>query len=649
MATAAPAKHALRFGPFELNLATAELRKNEIKVKLRPQSAKVLMLLARQPGEAVTREQLRDEVWGSGFFVDFEHALNVCIRQIRAALNDDADKPRYIETIPRLGYRFIARVEEIAPDSHPISESATAMNAASAEANREMLPPQIAGSRLRPRWLVRGLVLALVAAVVLTIAIRLRLLRKTQPSRIESLAVLPLANFSGDAQEEYFVDGMTDALITDLAKISSLRVISRTSVMRYKREMPPLRQVGKDLNVDVVVEGSVVRSGERVRITAQLIDVSTDRHLWAENYESDIHDVLRLQDDVARAIANQVQAKLTTQERVRLTSTHSLDPQAYDLYLKGRYNSNNRGTSSQDNLERLTRAIELFQRALSIDPNYAPAWAGIAKSYGVLGAAELMPMREAFPKAKSAALKALELDPNLGEAHSILAGVLNDLEWNWPAAEKEDRRAIELDSNDATAHQWYAMHLSFAGRADESIAEIERAHELDPTAIPISATVSRIFLWARQYDRAAVEAQKTLELEANEPTSYLVLAQVDLIRGNYQSAINELRTVARLSNETPRSLAWLAWGYALAGQKTKAVTILDEVKQLCRQKYCAPTSFAMVYGALGQKDEAFAWLDKALKEGDGLQLAMIKVSPYFDSLRSDPRFADVLRRRGLPQ
>ena len=503
---------------------------------------------------------------------------------------------------------------------------------------------------LRRRWL--PVAVALAALLVMLGWFNVRGLRESllggaQPPHIRSLAVLPLVNLSGDAQQEYFADGMTDALITDLAKISALRVISRTSVMRYKRATPPLQQIGKELGVDAVVEGSVLRSGDHVRITAQLVEASTDRHLWAESYQRDVHDVLQLQDDLAGAIAKQVQAKLTPQERVRLT--HSVNAEAYELYLKGRYNWNNRGTRSTDNSERLRRTIDLLQRAVAIDPNYAPAWADLAKAYGVLGAAELMPVSEVFPKAKSAALKALELEPDLGEAHSLLAGVLNDFEWNWPAAEKEDRRAIELNPSDATAHQWYAMHLSWAGRSAEAIAEIERARELDPTSVPICATVSRIFLWAGQYDRAMVEAQKTLELEPTEATSYLVLAQVDLKNGNYQKAISELQTVARLNNENPRSIAWTAWGYALAGQRRKAVAILEKVKQVCRREYCPPTSIAMVYGALGQKDQAFAWLDKALIQGDGIQLSMIKVSPYFDSLRPDPRFAEVLRRRGLPQ
>ena len=632
----------LRFGPFQLDLQACELRKGDLPIHLAPQPYKVLALLASCPHKVFTRQDIQREIWGDETFVDFEQGLNVAIRQIRAALCDDAEMPRYIETLPRRGYRFIAQV---------IGHPATAKGATAAGAGEYATASGLSARLLLPgrraMSVVVGFVLVLAALVFVWRIERGRAGAGDIRPTIHSIAVLPLANLSHDPEQEYFADGMTDELITNLAKISALRVISRTSVMRYKRATPPLQQIGKELGVDAVVEGSVLRSGDHVRITAQLVEASTDRHLWAESYQRDVHDVLQLQDDLAGAIAKQVQAKLTPQERVRLT--HSVNAEAYELYLKGRYNWNNRGTRSTDNSERLTRAIDLLQRAVAIDPNYAPAWADLAKAYGVLGGAELMPMSEVFPKAKSAALKALELEPDLGEAHSVLAGILNDFEWNWPAAEKEDRRAIEVNPSDATAHQWYAMHLSWAGRSAEAIAEIERARELDPTSVPICATVSRIFLWAGQYDRAMVEAQKTLELEPTEATSYLVLAQVDLKNGDYQKAISELQTVARLNNENPRSIAWTAWGYALAGQRRKAVAILEKVKQVCRREYCPPTSIAMVYGALGQKDQAFAWLDKALIHGDGIQLSMIKVSPYFDSLRPDPRFAEVLRRRGLPQ
>lgn len=637
MATTAFAKRVLRFGPFELNLATGELRKCEILIKLRPQAARVLVLLASRSGEAVTREQLRDLVWGSGYFVDFEHALNVCIRQVRAALNDDAEKPRYIETIPRVGYRFIARV--IVPNSSSISPAAAAMDVAFAEPQPEILPSRIAQSR---QWVVGAVVLALIVVLVLGLAIRERLLRNSQQLHIESLAVLPLTNLSGDPEQEYFADGMTDELITDLAKIRALRVVSHTSVMRYKHTTASLLQLGKELNVGAVVEGSVMRSGDRVRISAQLIETSTDRHLWAESYERELRNVLELQDDIARAIANQVQAKLTPQEEARIVAaTKKVDPEAYELYLKGRYEWAKRGK------EGLTKGLEFFKQAVARDPNYAPAYAGIAESYSMLGNNQFMPGDQVFPSAKSAALKALELDPNLSDAHTALAEILNDYEWNWIAAEREYKRAIELNSNDATAHHWYAMSLVWVGRSTEAINEIERARELDPVAVHVNANVGLVLLWAREYDRALVAAQRTLELEPAEPTSQVVLGMYYLHRGDLEKGIDEFRTnVASSPYESPR-LAGLVYAYAMAGRKEKALSVLHNLKVLCVHTYCSPTSMAIAYGALGQNDEAFAWLDKALLKPGATNLNSIKVNPSFDPLRSDPRFRDVLRRRGL--
>lgn len=645
MPAPALSSRTLRFGPFELNVATGQLRKSGIELRLRPQAVKVLALLATRPGEVIRREQLREELWGRDVFVDFDHGLNLCVREIRAALDDDANKPRYIETLPRIGYRFLAHVEEVAPqaDPAPSAEPKNSISGQGPDANRTAEPPKKLPSR---RWAL-AVAISLVA-VALIAAFAFRGLRErlwgTSSARIESLAVLPLENLSGDPEQQYFADGMTDELITELAKIHSLRVISRNSIMQYKGKSKPLPQIARELNVDAIVEGTVMRSGGRVRITAQLIAAPQDRHLWAERYEGDLHDVLQLQDDVARDIASQVQAGLTSAERARLSQTRAVNPYAYEMLLKGRYEWAKRGR------EGLTKALDYFQQSARLDPNFAPAYVGIAESYGLLGNGEIMAAGQVYPKAKSAALKALELDPDLSESHSALAEVLNDYEWNWAQAEQEYKRAIELDPNNANAHHWYAMSLIWNGRTGEAIAEIERARQLDPAGIRINANVGLIFLWARQYDRAMAQAQRTSELEPNEGTSILILAQVNLKKGNYQTAISQLKTLARLPG-TPkaRGLAWLAWGYALAGQKDEARAILGRLKRLSPQEYCPPTSMAMVYGALGQKDEAFAWLDRALREHDGIQLLSIKVNLYFDPLRSDPRFVEVLRRRGLAQ
>jgi TolB-like protein/DNA-binding winged helix-turn-helix (wHTH) protein/Tfp pilus assembly protein PilF len=645
MPAPALSRRILRFGPFELNVDTGQLRKSGIELRLRPQAAKVLALLATQPGEVVRRDQLREELWGRDVFVDYDHGLNLCVREIRAALDDDADKPRYIETLPRIGYRFLAHVEEVAPqaDPAPSAEPKNCISGQSRDANRTAEPAKKLPSR---RWALAGGISLVGVALIAAFAFRgLReRLGGTSSARIESLAVLPLENLSGSPEQQYFADGMTDELITELAKIHSLRVISRNSIMQYQGKSKPLQQIARELHVDAIVEGTVMRSGDRVRITAQLIAAPQDRHLWAERYEGDLHDVLQLQDDVARDIASQVQAGLTSAERARFAQTRAVNPYAYEMLLKGRYEWAKRGR------EGLTKALDYFQQSAHLDPNFAPAYVGIAESYGLLGNGEIMAASQVYPKAKSAALKALEFDPDLSEAHCALAEVLNDYEWNWAQAEQEYKRAIELDPNNANAHHWYAMSLIWNGRTGDAIAEIERARQLDPAGVRINANVGLIYLWTRQYDRAMAQAQKTSELEPNESTSILILAQVNLKKGNHQTAISQLKTLASLPGiPKARGLAWLAWGYALAGQKDEARAILGRLKRLSPQEYCPPTSMAMVYSALGEKDEAFAWLDRALREHDGIQLLSIKVNLYFDPLRSDPRFVEVLRRRGLAE
>ena len=643
MATAIPAQRVLRFGPFELNLATGELRKFNLALKLRPQAARVLVLLASQPGDAVTREKLRDEIWGNGVFVDFEHALNVCIRQIRAALDDDADKPRYIETVPRLGYRFIAHVEEIAPAPRPIPPSSATLDGASVEPKRKVMPPQIIGSQPLRQGLVGALLVAGIAALVFGFAVRGRLLRKAQTLHIESLAVLPLQNLSHDPEQEYFADGMTDELITDLANIHSVRVISRNSIMQYKGKYKPAPEIARELNVDAVVEGTVVRSGDRVRITAQLIDAKQDRHLWAKSYEREMRDVLQLQDDLALDIAGQVAAKLTPTGETRLAQARPVDPEAYEMFLRGRHEFAHRGR------EYLQKGLAYFQQSAKLDPNYAPTYVGIAESYGILGNNNIMPADSVYPQAKAAALKALELDPDLSEAHVALAEILNDYEYKWTEAEKEYRRAIELDPNNANAHHWYAMELIWMDRAHEAIKEIETARQLDPAEDNIKRNFIMILVFSRQYDLAMAEAQKWLELEPDNPNALSVLALGNVEKGNTREAISELQERVNLSPNDASRLMWLAYACAVAGDKQKTLDLLAQMKRLSATTYVAPSWFAVVYGALGKKDEAFAWLDKAVIAHDGAPVQSIKVNPLFDPLRSDPRFAEVLRRKGLPE
>jgi len=468
-----------------------------------------------------------------------------------------------------------------------------------------------------------------------------RLLGRGTSPRIESLAVLPIANLSGDPQQEYFADGMTEALITDLSKIGALSVISRTSVMRYKGTTKPLPEIARELNVDAVVEGSVQRSGDRVRVTAQLIGARTDTHLWAESYDRDLHDILALQDDVARAIANQIKVKLTPQEQVRLASARPVNPETHEAYLKGRYYWNKRTE------EGFHRSIEYFSEATEKDPNYALAHAGLADSYIILGYFSLLPAKEAYAKAREAATRALELDDTLAEAHNALATAKADYDWDWPGAEREFRRAIELNPGYATAHQWYGRLLSELGRHEEALAEIKRAQELDPLSLIINAVGGRILLYAGRDDLAIEQLRKTLEMDPNFAHAHWFLGMAYVRKGALAEAIAEFQRATTLSSNFTQYKAGLGHAYARAGKSAEARKLLYELKELSKRRYVSWCDFAAIYAGLGDKDQAFACLERAYAQRDA-RLVELKVDARLDPLRADLRFADLLRRVGLP-
>jgi len=463
------------------------------------------------------------------------------------------------------------------------------------------------------------------------------------PPKIESMAVLPLENLSRDPEQEYFADGMTEELTTDLGQIEALRVISRTSVMRFKGVRPAggLPEIARQLKVDAVVEGSVLRSGDRVRITTQLIDARTDRHLWAHSYERDMRDVLELQSEVAQAIANEIKIKVTPQEQVRLARARPVSPEAHEAYLKGRYYWNLRTQ------EGLKKGIEYFQQAIEKDPGCALAYVGLADSYLNLIGWDLAAPREAYPRAKAAALKALQVDETLAEAHVPLGAAGFAYDWDWAGAEKELRRAIELNPSYATAHNFYAQCLMFMGRHNEALAEIKRAQDLDPVS-PIHNTVrGMVFFFARRYDEAIAECQRALELNAGFYPAHLFLAEAYEQERLHDKAISEYRKAIALQEGSTRAAAGLARGYAAAGRRTEALKIISDLRQLSKQRYVSAYGITQTYIALGDFDHAWAWLEKAFEERS-FQLIWLKVDPTIDPLRSDPRFQDLLRRVNFP-
>jgi TolB-like protein/Flp pilus assembly protein TadD len=453
--------------------------------------------------------------------------------------------------------------------------------------------------------------------------------------------VLPLDNLSGDASQNYFADGMTDELITDLAQIGALRVISRTSIMAYKGARKPLPQIARELNVDAVVEGSVLRSGDQVRITAQLIEASTDKHLWSQSYEAELRDTLALQNRVASAIADQIRINLTPQEKAALKDARVVNTEAYESYLKGRYFWNKRTADG------LKVALAYFKQATEEDPRYAQAYSGLADTYALLGDWQyaVMTPKEAFPKAKAAAIKALELDNSLGEAHNSLAFVLDGFDWDFDAAGKEFLRAIELSPGYATAHHWYAWHLSLLGRYDEAIAEMRKAENLDPLSLIINADLAELLGLAHSYDESIRQSRKTIEMDPNFALAHNHLAQAYLQKHMYDEAVAELQEAVRLSGDSPTCIANLARAYVASGKRSEAVKLLGDLKKRSNPGYSNASEIAMIYASLGAGDQAMNWLEKGYDErfNPGVLLR-----PGFDPLRSDSRFQDLLHRVGLP-
>lgn len=577
MATDHPSPR-VRFTAFELNLQTGELFKHGRKLRLQTQSFVILASLLEKPGEVLTREELCRKLWPSGVFVDFELGLNAAINRLRSLLSDSPEKPRFIETLPRRGYRFIAPVER---------------------------DPQ---KRITPD--------------------------------IASLAVLPLENLTGNVAEEYFVDGMTEALITRLAQVGALRVISRTSVMHYKGTRKKLPEIAKELNVDAIVEGSIARSGSLVRVTAQLIHARSDLHLWAKDYERNMTNILLLQAEVASAIAIEVQVRLTPQESARLASARPVEPEAYQAYLRGRLHWNKRTE------EGMTKGLELFQQASDKDASYALSHAGVAECYNMMAFWGMAAPHEVSPKAKAAASKALEIDDSLAEGYTARGWVRLVYDWDWLGAEKELQRAIELNPGYATAHQWYSHLLIYQGRYQEALAEVERTLALDPLSVPMNSSGAYVRILARRFDEAEEKVRSAIELEANFAPSHFFLGRVYEETGRTAEALDAFQKAVAISGEVARFLSGLGHGYAVAGRNAEAQKVLERLVKMAEQRYVSAYDFAAVYAGIGDSEPVFVWLEKAYEERS-TWLTLVKADSRFDRFHPDPRFQRLLVRLGL--
>lgn len=635
-----------RFGVFEVNLRAGELRKHGLKIKLQDQPFQILAMLLAQPGEVVTREELRQKLWPADTFVDFDHGLNNAIKRLREALGDSAESPRYVETLPRRGYRLKVPVDETADlkQSLPLSaqEVGRRPEVVKAQGSASLRIPPAAKTRGRYGMTIIGL--AALVGVIIALNVgrwRKQVLARSAAGHIQSLVVLPLENLSGDPAQEYFADGITDQLITNLAQIGALRVISRTSAMQYRGTRKTLPQIAQELHVDAVVEGTVARSGDRVRINAQLIHAPTDRHIWANSYERDQKDIVALQNDVARAIAGEIQIKLTPEEQLRLSRARAVNPEAYEEYLQGLYVFNKQVTTKT-----FANAAEHFQKAIEKDPEYASAHAGLAASYAALGLLGALSPREMNSKAKSAAERALAIDETLAQAHSALGLVLY-YDWDWPGTDREFKRAMQDNPSDVWAHVGYSWYLLTAGRFDQAIAEADRAQQIDPLSLMANDNVANVLVEARQYDRALEKCRRILEMDPNFERAHFHLARIYRQTGLYKEAVAEIQKLAHDSKQ--RQSLRLAFIYAAWGDKPRARNLLAQALQEKRNEGdLHETAFAGVYAALGDKDEALKSLEQAYEHHSYI-LCYLRLQPEWDPLRSDPRFQDIVRRMAFPQ
>ena len=601
MERTAPARR-LRFGAFDVDLHSGEVRRNGIRLRLQDQPFQVLELLLEHPGEVVTREELRRKLWPADTFVDFDNGLNSAIRKLRDVLGDSAENPRFVETLARRGYRFIAQVDN-------------------GEQHRVVERKPIRGLRS----LIFPVAFGLLAVIGITAALlglnvhgwHDRLFVQAAKSPIQSLAVLPLANLSGDPEQEYFADGTTEEIITKLGEVSAPRVISRQSIMQYKNSKKPLQEIARELNVDAVLEGAVERSGNRVRVRIHLDQVSPESQLWSKQYDRDIHDVLQVQDEIARTVADEIRVKLTPEE-CSLTTAHSVGPEAHDDYLRGRYilglavthdtNADKRQYTDQD----ILAAIGHFKHAIEKDPAYALAYAGLADAYIELG----NPIwgghspKETLSDAKEAATRAIHLDPSLAEAHFALAQTL-EYDWNWSEAEKEFKLALKLDPNYADAHVQYGRFVQALGRNDEAMKEMNRAMELDPFDIKTRVYVAFVTYASRQYD-LALQQFKSLDEDWGLVWTYRE-------KQMYPEALAVLeRWKSRNPSQRrdPGVLTTAAGIYGLEGRKNEAEKLIDEAREMARHQYVSGFFFAVAYVGLGQKDQAVTWLERAYEEHD---------------------------------
>lgn len=627
----------LRFGTFEVDVRSGDLRRNGVRIHVQEKPLQVLLALLERPGDLITRDELRERLW-SETFVDFDHSLGTAIAKLRSALGDSARSPRFIETVGGRGYRFIAPV--IAAPVGPSSALPVQPSTPPATLDAGGFVPSGRGRWIAAR-LVAGLALGaaiLAAALLFDVGdVRQWLRRQTSPP-VRSLVVLPLQNLSGAPDADFFVDGMTEQLIATLAQLPDLRVISRTSAMRYKGTRRPLAEIRRDLDADAVVEGSVIRDGNRVRVTAQLIDARTDQHLWAQSYDREFRDLLTIQNEITRTIAGEIRLQLTPKAQTGLGRARPVVPAAHEAYLRGRYRLN-KGEESE-----IRKSVDDFNEAIRLDPSAAPSFAGLAQAYIALTDFYERPT-VAMPRARAAAEQALRLDSEFADAHAALGAVRFLYDWDWQGAEAEFRRALSLNPASADAHVWYGIFLGQMGRFGDGIAQLQQAIALDPLSVPVRIGAGWVFYLARDNDRALTEWKKALELEPN-----VAVAHTSIWLAYAQHAAQPPPLPPSVSAEgtdtSALNLATLAGAHAMAGNRSAAQAILGRLQAIGEHRYVCSYEIASAHAVMDNDDEAIAWLRRGIDERSAC-MPDLKVDPRFDRLRKDPRFIALLREIGF--
>jgi TolB-like protein/DNA-binding winged helix-turn-helix (wHTH) protein/Flp pilus assembly protein TadD len=623
----------LRFGSFEANVQAGELRKRGLKVRLQDQPFQILVMLLERPGDLVTRQEIHQKLWPVDTFVDFDHGLNNAINRLRETLGDSADTPRFIETLPRKGYRFIAQVT----GEGQLAEAENLAAVATPVVETGPIDPKL---RSWPRFLVATLICCLALAAIAFLGWRTRAGPLPGPEYV-MLAVLPFQNLSGDPSQDYFSDGLTEEMIAQLGALSpdQLGVIARTTTMAYKHTSKSVKQIGNELGVGYVLESSVRRDGNQIRISVQLIRVHDQLHVWARSYDRHISHSIELQEEVAQEIAEQIDVKLSPAYRGR-TNPHPVDSEANEAYLRGRYFWN------QFTPEGYRKAIAYFEKAIERDSNFAEAYSGLADSYHFLVVTDSIPTSDGNPKALAAARRAVSLGGNLAESHASLAVALGRSEWNWSGAENEYKRAIALNPSYSMAHRFYASNLGITGHHQEAWQQINEAMRLDPLSLPNNAEVVRTLYYARNYDQAVWQGQKALQIDPNYARTHFWLGRVYSQKGMHREAILASEKVLAAMPDSTLGLTEMAYSLAVAGRRREALQILHRLEERSARTFVPAYNLAVINIALDEKETAIRYMQQAYENRDWAMLVLAE-EPRLDPLRKDPRFQEMLVKLNL--